>query len=383
MTKTTTKPTTTTKPARDGDHLAIPLGMLHFPIDRDQVKLQPAEESADGTKRKPRFAMVVNSGIPFSHPWFGTLGINLANVEFNRNQVPALASHDPDKRVGYTTKVEVTDAGLTAEGVMLSNDDAQAIINDSTEGFQFQASCYLQASKVIELEDGVEHEVNGHKMTGPGYVFEQCTMREVTFTTLGADPNTSADASLSNVAEAVRVQLSVKPNRTMTNTPEPTEPQPAPAANVDEAALRADVQKAERDRVSKILLAAAPAQAELRDKLITDGVELSDALMSLNQDMQSRTAAGITDAATGATSLAAPAPAGAAAGGADDATDAAQAKLDAMPEGEAKWKAKFSADAKLQKEFTNEGYYLSYMRNKGKQRSFGTADALKAAQEEE
>ena len=63
-----------------------------------------------------------------------------------------------------------------------------------SDGFPWQASVYVPPKAIERLEEGQTATVNGRTITGPGHVFRESSLREVTFTSLGADENTHAHA---------------------------------------------------------------------------------------------------------------------------------------------------------------------------------------------
>lgn len=317
--------------------------------------VQLADADADGPQR---FTMLANSGKPIrDHAWFGSLGINLQGVRWT-GKVPVLLDHDTTKRIGVAEALSVTDNGLEATGKFLRNADAQAVLQDSKAGFPWQASVYLKASKVLEIAAGEEHVVNGHTMTGPGYVFEESELREVTFTALGADPNTSAAALSSDDAGMVTATLTSK------NMPE----QKTESPNIDEARLRQEAtqaaQTAERTRVQRIMAAADATQLSLASSLVQSGATVEDAMAQLLSDMRTKLSA-LRSPSQDTQPLAA--------GNRSEhsTADAEAARLAAMPEGTEKWEAQWSKDAALRAEFSDKNVYLSYMRNRHRITNYG------------
>lgn len=345
-------------------------GEIEFPasaclIDCPQdVLLQ--EEQGDGATRQTRFRMLANSGKPIGgHPFFGTLGVRLSGIKWSKGKIPALLDHDTARRIGFTKKLSITERGLEAEGVLLDNEEAKAVAMDSRSGFPWQASVYLHATKVLEVAEGEEHEVNGYKFTGPGFVFEESELREVTFTVFGADPNTSAAALSSAFAATVRAPL--KSETKMTETKQQT-PAPEP---VDEAKLRAEAAGAERQRVTAIMAAAGEGQHELAMQLVTEGASLQDAVLKLNADLRAKLKAKI-EQAEGTKPLGS--------GAKNEPTP--EQKLAAMPEGEAKWTAQWEQDAALRDEFMgNKAAWFSFRKNEHRCRDYGSAAAFAAANE--
>jgi len=343
------------------DHIDIPADACRIRLADDDLEVaEPTEEG-----RKPRFRMRVNSGIPMSHAYFGTLAVNLSGIEVQHRHVPALLDHDPQRRVGYTTKLYVDDdEGLVAEGVMLSNDYAQQVRQDSLDGFPFQASCYLVADHVTQVPEGEQLSVNGHDVVGPATVFDASNLREVTFTALGQDPNTSSDATLTDGGSTVRATLSVFTGSKMNNEQDETTPMPEPVAVVDQDAVRLEAQRVESERVSFILECAADSQISLARQLIKEGASTNEAALTLARDMRER------DQQRAPATVAQPvvAPLAAAQGSVEDGE-----LIASMPEGEDKWERQWSGDVRLRDEFGgNKNVWLAFNRNKHKCADFGS-----------
>lgn len=316
----------------------------------DEVKLaEPTEEG-----RKPRFEMVVHTGQLLDRGWLGKLIVNLEGITWgDKKHVPALLDHDPTLRLGYTTKLYLEDGvGLKAEGIMLSNDQAQQVRADSADGFPWEASCYLQATKVLQLEEGATHTVNGIEIEGPAMVFEECRLREVTFTALGADSNTSAQANLGEGAEAIRASLSTLAPETMSKNDTKTAPAQPAEAPVDTEAVRLEAREAEKKRANTILSAAADVQLELARELVASDKSTEDALLALNEDLRKRLSERAPTAPTPASApLAAPAP--------------------EQPEAELTPDEQWERDPKLHEEFGTKSVFLAFLKNKNRSRSVG------------
>ena len=357
--------------------LAAPEGELKIPraaclLQEVDAPIVLAQVDADG-KKGNRFEMVALTGKPLRHWWYGTLAIELSGIKFKK-KMPVLKDHDPDQRVGYTTSLRVDDSrGLVAEGQLLQTSEAaKAILADSQEGFPWQASTYLEPKTIVRLGDGEEGECNGRKVRGPGVIFRQCTLREVTFTALGVDDDTSATSLAADVAGDVVAVLSLN-TQPMTKTTEGTAPVAAAATGAsavstpqDQAKLAADTLAAERKRVATIHGAAAEAQAKLAQQLIADGVSTEDALLKLNEDLRARLSAQKPAAATealGAGNSAGGTPAG--------GRSAGPAKLNESDP--STWEKAWTEDAALRAEFRgNKDVFLSAMRNYGKGKLFGS-----------
>jgi hypothetical protein len=352
--------------AQDGETVRIPRKACQLRQDIDEAQLEL------GKGGEPRsFSMVALTGKPLAHWWFGTLGIDLSGVRM-KQRLPVLKDHDTEQRLGYTTSMRVdAGRGLIAEGkLMAKSEAAQAVLADHAEGFPWQASTYLQANRIQRLGLNEEAELNGRLVKGPATIFRESTLREVTFTALGVDDDTTATPLAGNGADDdVVALLSVTPMTTKTNeAPAATVAAAAPAVLAaspaqDNTAALAEREKQERARATAILSSAADAQRELAAKLVADGVPLSDALLQLNHDLRVRLSEAHAKANTSAASLAK--------GNTANVTnsDPEAARLAAMPEGDEKWKAQFAASAALRDEFLGDvSLYVSFKKNEGRAR---------------
>ena len=282
----------------------IPAAACCFVQSGGAITLAEPPEGEVGVGARHRFEMLANTGKPILNHWlWGNLGIDLSGVDF-KEKIPALKDHNPDLRAGFTETIEITDAGIRATGRMLKTSPTAAeILSDAADGFPWQASVKLVPSRIEVLEAGASTKVNGHEMTGPGHVFRESSLREVTFTALGADDDTNAEAFADGGKVEALFQTEVNE---MTKTNEPADPPAVDLGTVAPAVIREHVKAnagefadlfanaraaalaAERERVAAILTDAHPAQRDLADRLVADGVELAEALKSLHADLKER-----------------------------------------------------------------------------------------------
>lgn len=309
-----------------------------------------AQVKASGFRMEP----ALKGHIP-GHWYYGELHVELTGIETPR-QVPALHEHMSDRRVGFTTKLSIDPkVGLIAEGTLLDNPQADEIRRDAQAGFPWEASVHLQALAIEEVGRGVTAKVNGADVVGPATIFRKSRLREVSFVTIGYDPETSAQAFSGSAA---KVAVPVTRNGTTMDETETTTPPPVTAA----APAPADPVADERKRVAAILSAALPEQGELAQKMIADGTPLADALLAINADMRQRigqSRAPETAAAfeAGDTALAA--------SGRGTGNDPA-VSLGAMPEkaDPALW-ARWQKDAKLRAEYVDDfSVFAAYERTR-------------------
>lgn len=335
-------------------------GTIKFPARACTFRLEDeALQLAAAGDGKAAFSMVANSGKPILGHWYwGNLGIDLSGVKCSK-RMPALVDHDPGQRVGFTTGTELSDRGLVVSGQFLARSElAQQVRAESQDGFPWQASVHLRPNKIERIPEGAEIELNGYPLKGPATVFRTSECREVSFTALGADPETSASA-LSASKEPADLEAHLLTSETMTTK---TEPAAQPPAVPDIAAARAEASSAaltaERKRVSAILEAAGPEHAKLAQQLVDDGTPIEAAVLAINKAL----CASITDLNG---KLAAAAPKSDAPLSLGNKADILPSKTDlelanAMPDGEPKWRKQFECDAALQAEFDSVEQFIAY-----------------------
>ncbi len=135
------------------------------------------------------FSGIANSGKPF-YQWGDAYIVDLSDITF-KDKIPALDSHDRDKRCGVAT-LTVNNNRLMVSGHLLSNPIGQAIADDADEGFPWELSVHVISDSWENLPPGASTIVNDQTLSGPITILRQNTIREVSFTPTGVDSNTSA-----------------------------------------------------------------------------------------------------------------------------------------------------------------------------------------------
>lgn len=139
---------------------------------------------------KPRtFDALAYTGAPVS-AWFGKLVVDLDTAKLGAG-IPALTGHNSEKRTGVGA-LKRGDDGIRFSGKLLSNDWGKAVAQDADDGFPWQMSIGFEAGRVEHVEEGSSVEVNGATFEGPGRVFREANIYEVSFVTFGRDDQTSA-----------------------------------------------------------------------------------------------------------------------------------------------------------------------------------------------
>lgn len=155
---------------------------------------KPVEIAAvDGAKART-FSGVAYSGEAIENHWYwGRVVFDLSTTKAPA-KLPMLMGHDRDSIAGFANKIEITDK-IVNSGVLSSKTDFGKQVADlSDEGFPWQQSVHIEPSRIEEVQAGKTVTVNGRQFSGPIVVFRDNTLREISFTPTGWDPNTSATA---------------------------------------------------------------------------------------------------------------------------------------------------------------------------------------------
>ncbi len=325
-----------------------------------ELRLAAAETpEVEGKPRSREWSMVANIGKTMQR-WWGFMVLDLAGARF-RQRLPLLKDHDTEQRLGYSSKIEVTERGLEASGRLLTKSPmVEQVLADAADGFPWQASIIVEPHNVQVLDEGQSAEANGRTVEGPVHIWRDYTVRELTITALGADDETSAEAFGAGDGAEVEALFhrSEEIEMAETKTP-PAKPAELSAASVRDShpAVAAELQKlgvdGERERALAILEAADPSQQQLAVDLVKRGASREEALQVLLGDLRQRHASALRQvtAAPGTEPAGAPAP-----------ENSRKAALAAMPEGPEKWKAEWEADEALAAEFIDQASYLAWRR---------------------
>jgi len=156
---------------------------------------EPCEVSftrTDSDLKTDQFRITAYTGRVIPGHWlWGNIAFDLTGLEFKKKKTPVLEEHTKHKRIGFTTKQDISDK-VIVEGNFLTNQNAQQIKQDITDGFPMQASLKVPPELVEHVQQGESVRVNGQVLKGPGTVFRKAKIIEVSMCSLGADSNTKS-----------------------------------------------------------------------------------------------------------------------------------------------------------------------------------------------
>lgn len=139
------------------------------------------------------FSGVAYSGRVIQQHWkWGNLIFDLSSTTVP-SRLPILLGHDPAKIVGFLTSSSVGQDGLRISGALSKRTTAAAEVTAlADEGFPWQMSVSIKPGRVERVQKNKTVEINGQAFQGPGTIFRDSVIREVSFVPVGADINTSA-----------------------------------------------------------------------------------------------------------------------------------------------------------------------------------------------
>ena len=153
------------------------------------------------------FKILGYSGKIIRNHWFwGNMAIDLSGLKFYKKRLAVLESHSKYSRIGFTTKQEIKD-DVRFEGEFLDNENAQAMKKDIKAGFPMEASLFCPPSIIERVLDGASVKVNGHTLKGPGAVFREAIIKEVSMCVFGLDTNTKSVALAAESNQEVKFNL--------------------------------------------------------------------------------------------------------------------------------------------------------------------------------
>ena len=155
--------------------------------------LSAEQMAAGGDDARRGFLITAKTGKPIQRGYYA-LAIDMAGVRTDP-KMPILHEHERDRVVGFGQAYKDGD-NLYIEGEFSKvTKDAIEVLQLADEGFPWQASVGIWPDQYKILEDKKQAEtVNGYEVRGPAVIYQKSHVREVSFVTLGADPDTAAIA---------------------------------------------------------------------------------------------------------------------------------------------------------------------------------------------
>lgn len=163
----------------------VPAAALRFTA---VVAIDGSEASLSAGTPRPFSGIAYSGGAITDHGYWDKVVFDLSTTTAPQ-VTPVLFAHDDTMPIGRTDIVAIG-ADIKVAGVIYDDADGQKILGKP--GHPWEMSVYIKPSRIEELLDGASVIVNGTLFNGPGVIFRDNVIREVSFVSLGADPNTSA-----------------------------------------------------------------------------------------------------------------------------------------------------------------------------------------------
>ena len=156
---------------------------------------------SDSEETQEKLEMTIYSGGVIENHWFwGNLAIDVNGMSFPKKKFPILFRHDLDRKIAFGKSVDVSKNSLElSEATYVDTEDSREFRKLSKEGFPFEASFLAIPSKIEEIGEGEEAEVNGFTFKGPGTIWRKSQFKEASVCEFGYDPNTQSAAMSENV----------------------------------------------------------------------------------------------------------------------------------------------------------------------------------------
>lgn len=146
------------------------------------------ERAKDGEQEITGFDIDAYTGATVDR-WWGKLAIEVSGIKAKK-QMPIFRDHDHTKIVGFSTGTSKDGIFRVSGKFSQTTDHAREVMALAKEGFPWQASIGVQPKKIMSLEKGSKHTVNGQEISGPAEVWLESEVFETSFVPLGADGKT-------------------------------------------------------------------------------------------------------------------------------------------------------------------------------------------------
>jgi phage major head subunit gpT-like protein/phage head maturation protease len=155
-------------------------------------------QAAKGDGARPTFEIIGYTGAVMQvEGFFNPVVVDLAGVKTTGQQIPALFSHDLDRVVGLTSSVKIA-SEITLAGIITGDNEWSAeVVSQAKNGFRWQASIGATIVRREFLDAGKTATVNGREVAGPLVIAREAQLYEISFVSVGADSQTSADVAAS------------------------------------------------------------------------------------------------------------------------------------------------------------------------------------------
>lgn len=162
----------------------------------DQLKTIPSEatELRAGSQtlsvESETFSLTPYSGQLVEHWYWGQFVFETSSMKMYKDKIPALVDHDTTRGCGVIDEMSIEGNEAVFSGKFVENQNSQYVKDMKEVGMECSLRFDPEKTRIEEVPEGAEVEVNGETFTGPLFVFRDTTIMEVSFTLFGHVPNT-------------------------------------------------------------------------------------------------------------------------------------------------------------------------------------------------
>lgn len=226
-----------------------------------EVEMQLAAQAGEGEAQAPdRFAILAYTGKVIEWGWLGRFVIDLKGIKLAKDKVPCLYGHMSGAIVGTIDKASSDANGFYVFGQFsqVPTSRGPEVLAHAKEGFPFQASIGVQGIKVLHVDKGATHKVNGQTVEGPIDVWLESSVFETSFVPFGADDDTaaiamSADGKTISPEDIEMPHTAAPDSATLNAQPAAGTPPPAQTPAPDAATLAAEAAKLATQNAAALL----------------------------------------------------------------------------------------------------------------------------------
>ncbi|MBU2051220.1 MAG: hypothetical protein KKH61_19910 [Gammaproteobacteria bacterium] len=246
-----------------------------------------------------KFAVTAYTGKQMKIPYMGNFAISVDGIQ-TKEKMPVLREHARDRVIGHGKAFKDNGALYVTGDFSKHTTDAREVLALADEGYPWQASVAVWPTKVQPLADEKSTvTVNGRDMSGPGEVWLESKVGEVSFVSLGRDDDTAAISLANDAGEEVPVEIVTSKKVEEGNDMPITIEQLQTEAPELLAQIRKEAAEAERGRVTEIL--SADGDSEVARKAIADGIEAAACFKLFLEAEKTKRAEGLKNLAAQAT----------------------------------------------------------------------------------
>lgn len=167
----------------------------------------PCEFSAHAANTPRRFSGIAYSGDPITGHWYWDNVIFDLSTTTSAQKIPALVNHSPREIAGFADNIEINQNIVVSGDLSRSTDFGEYVEKLLDEGFPWQMSVSIDPGSIERLEVGTTVAVNGIDFNGPGHIFRNSKLSEVSFVPCGADDQTSVNAMSQNNDQNINIEF--------------------------------------------------------------------------------------------------------------------------------------------------------------------------------